>query len=225
MSNQLTKLMQRIDSLSLRERGLLLGTLAFVIYSAWNALFMGPLTVHHKLVQGQIKQLRSATTQLSQQSEDISKRQTQDPDAETHTKLAGLQTEIATLDEHIKARTQGLIDPATMPKMLEDVLKNEHGLKLLSVQSLPASPLLDTEVHDADKPAHPNAGVPGIYRHGMTMVFEGNYLDAMHYLRTLEALPWHLYWDNVTFKVEKYPLAQFSITVHTIGLQEGWIGV
>ena len=225
MSDKLKKLMERIDSLSLRERGLLLGALVFVIYSIWNALLMGPLTAQHKLAQGQIKQLRSATTQLSQQSEDISKRQSRDPDAETHTKLTGLRTEITVLDERIKARTQGLIDPASMARMLEDVLKKEPGLKLLSVQSLPATPLLDTDVHDAGKPAQPNAGVPGIYRHGMTLVFEGNYLDALKYLRTLEALPWQFYWDSVTFKVGKYPQAQFTITVHTIGLREGWIGV
>ena len=225
MSDKLKKLMERIDSMSLRERGLLLASLVFVIYSIWNGLFMGPLTAHHNLVQGQLKQLRSATAQLSQQSEEIGKRQGQDPDAETHTKLAGLRTEIAALDERIKARTQGLIDPASMAKMLEDVLKNEPGLKLLSVQSLPASPLLDTEVHDAGKPTQPNAGVPGIYRHGMILVFEGGYMDALHYLHTLEALPWHFYWDNVAFKVSKYPQAQFTITVHTIGLREGWIGV
>lgn len=225
MSDKLKKMIERVDSMSLRERGLLLGALVFVIYSIWNGLFMGPLTAHHNLVQGQLKQLRSATTQLSQQSEDISKRQTQDPDAETHTKLTGLRTEIAALDERLKERTQGLIDPASMAKMLEDVLKNEPGLKLLSVHSLPASPLLDTEVHDAGKPAQPNAGVPGIYRHGMTLEFEGSYLDALHYLRTLEALPWQFYWDNVAFKVGKYPQAQFTITIHTIGLREGWIGV
>jgi MSHA biogenesis protein MshJ len=225
MSDKLKKLMERIDSMSLRERGLLLGALVFVIYSAWNGLFMGPLTAHHNQVQGQLKQLRSDTALLSQQSEDISKRQSQDPDAETRTKLAGLRTEIAALDERIKARTQGLIDPAAMTSVLEDVLKNEPGLKLLSVQSLPASPLLDPDVHDASKPAQPNAGVPGIYRHGMTLVFEGSYMDALHYLRTLEALPWHLYWDNAAFKVSKYPLAQFTLTVHTIGLREGWIGV
>lgn len=225
MNDKLKKLMERIDSMSLRERGLLLGALVFVIYSIWSGLFMAPLTAHHKLVQSQLKQLRSATAQLSQQSEEISKRQTRDPDAAIKTKLAGLRTEITTLDERIKARTQGLVDPASMARMLEDVLKSEHGLKLLSVQSLPARPLLDDEVPDTGKPARPNAGVPGIYRHGMTLVFEGDYMDALHYLRTLEALPWHMYWDSMTFKISKYPLAQFTITVHTIGLREGWIGV
>ncbi len=225
MIDTLKKLMGRIDSLSLRERGLLLGTLVFVIYSVWSGLFMGPLTAHHNLAQGQLKQLQTATAQLSEQSVTISKRQTQDPDAETNAKLAALRTEIAALDTRIKARTQGLVDPTAMAKMLEDVLKNEPGLQLLSVQSLPARPLLDTEEHAAGKPAQPNAGVPGIYRHGMTLVFAGGYLDALHYLRTLEDLPWHLYWDKVAFKVEKYPQARFSITVHTIGLREGWIGV
>lgn len=221
MNDKLRNLIERIDSMSLRERGLLLGALVFVIYSAWSGLFMAPLTAHHKLAQTQLKQLRSATAQLAQQSVDISQRQTQDPDAAMHIKLAGVQGEIAALDERIKARTQGLIDPTAMAKVLEDVLKNEPGLKLISVQSLPASPLLDTETADAKQ----SAGIPGIYRHGMTLVFEGGYLDALHYLRTLEGLPWHLYWDNVGFKVSKYPAAQFTVTVHTIGLREGWIGV
>jgi len=47
MSDKLKKLMERIDSLSLRERGLLLCALVFVIYSIWNAPLMGPLTAQH----------------------------------------------------------------------------------------------------------------------------------------------------------------------------------
>lgn len=225
MNDKIKMLTTHIDALSLRERGLLLLSVVFVLYSVWNGLFMGPLTAHHNQVQAQIKQLRTATATLAEQSEAISKRQMQDPDIETRTKLAALQTEMNALDQRIKTRTQGLIDPTAMAKMMEEVLKSEHGLKLISVQSLPARPLLDTEVPAAGKTGPANADMPGIYRHGMTIIFEGGYLDALHYLRTLEAMPWHLYWDSLAFQVLKYPNAQFTITVHTIGLREGWIGV
>jgi len=225
MNDKIKMLITRIDALSLRERGLLLLSVVFVLYSVWNGLFMGPLTAHHKQVQAQLKQLRTATATLAEQSATISKRQTQDPDLETRTQLATVQTELNALDQRIKARTQGLIDPTAMTKMMEDVLKSEHGLKLISVQSLPAKPLLDTEVHEAGKSDPASSNMPGIYRHGMTLIFEGGYLDALHYLRTLEALPWHLYWDSIAFQVQKFPSAQFTITVHTIGLREGWIGV
>jgi len=55
-------------------------------------------------------------------------------------------------------------------------------------------------------------GIPGIYQHGLNLVFEGGYLNALHYLQTLESLPWGLFWDSVEFKVEKYPMARFTIT-------------
>ncbi|MHB8471498.1 MAG: type II secretion system protein GspM [Gammaproteobacteria bacterium] len=226
MKDRIEKIRERIDALSLRERGLLLLSVVFVLYSVWNGVLMGPLTIRHQQLQTQLKQLRTTLATLSEQTGELSAHQRNDPDAAVRTKLTALQNEMAVLDQRIAARTQGLIDPVNMAKMLQDVLKSEPGLGMVSVANLPARPLLDTEAPTATKPdAAVTAGVPGIYRHGMTVTFDGNYLDALHYLRRLEALPWHFYWDSVQFEVVKYPQARFTIVVHTIGLREGWIGV
>ncbi len=225
MKERIEKIRERIDALSLRERGLLLLSVVFVLYSVWNGLLMGPLTTRHQQLQTQLKQLRTTLATLAEQTGEISAHQSRDPDAAVHAKLTALQNEIAVLDQRITARTQGLIDPINMAKMLQDVLKNEPGLRLVSVANLPARPLLDSDAPAASKPATPLPGVPGIYRHGMTVTFDGSYLDALHYLRRLENLPWHFYWDSVEFQVLKYPQARFTVVVHTIGLREGWIGV
>lgn len=226
MKERIEKIRERVDALSLRERGLLLLSVVFVLYSVWNALLMGPLTSRHLQLQTQLKQVRTTLATLSVQTGEISAHQSIDPDAAVRVRLTALQNEIAVLDQRIAARTQGLIDPVNMAKMLQDVLKNEPGLSLVSVANLPARPLLDTEAPTTAKPgAAVTAGVPGIYRHGMSVTFDGNYLDALHYLRRLEGLPWHFYWDSVQFEVLKYPQARFTIVVHTIGLREGWIGV
>lgn len=226
MKDRIEKIRERIDALSLRERGLLLLSVVFVLYSIWNGLMMGPLTTRHQQLQTQLKQLRTTLVTLSEQTGEISAHQSSDPDAAVRTKLAALQREITVLDQRIAARTRGLIDPVNMAKMLQDVLKSEPGLSLVSVANLPARPLLDTETPTAGKPETAvTAGLPGIYRHGMSVTFDGDYLDALHYLRRLEALPWHFYWDSVQFEVLKYPQARFTVVVHTIGLGEGWIGV
>lgn len=226
MKERIEQIRERVDALSLRERGLVLLSVVFVLYSLWNSLLMGPLTSRHQQLQTQLKQVRAALATLAEQTGAISSRQSADPDAAVRAKLTVLQNEIGVLDQRIAARTQGLIDPVNMAKMLQDVLKNEPGLSLVSVANLPARPLLDTAAPTATKTEVPaTAGLPGIYRHGMTVTFDGNYLDALHYLRRLEALPWRFYWDSVHFEVLKYPQARFTIVVHTIGLREGWIGV
>ena len=219
------KIAERIDALSLRERGLLLFAVLFVLYFLWSGLLMGPLEKRHKQLGTELKQLRSANATLATQVEQIGQRQQADPDAENRARLAQLNAELGALDQRIKTRTRDLIDPAAMAKVLEDVLSGEHGLKLIAVHSLPASPLLESEMHGAITPPAGRAQVPGIYRHGMVLEFEGGYLDALHYLRALEALRWHLFWDSVEFKVLKYPLAHYTVTVHTLSLREGWIGV
>jgi MSHA biogenesis protein MshJ len=47
----------------------------------------------------------------------------------------------------------------------------------------------------------------------------------MSYLEKIESMPWDLYWENVQLDVEKYPQARIVITVFTLSLKKGWVGV
>ena len=69
--------------------------------------------------------------------------------------------------------------------------------------------------------------VPGVelYRHGMTVTFEGGYLAALRYLSALENASWKLFWDAVEVEVQEYPVTRVSITVFSLSTDEAWIGV
>ena len=134
-----------------------------------------------------------------------------------------------------------------MASVLESILQQHGQLKLVSVKSLPAQPLIRPDAEQPEpeklavgdsviatvetvdslaqaKPEPENSNVE-VYRHGLQMEFEGNYLAALNYLKALEALQWEFYWDAVQLEVTKYPRSKIIITVHTLSLRDSWIGV
>ena len=66
--------------------------------------------------------------------------------------------------------------------------------------------------------------VAGYYIHPVKLVLSGNYFDIEAYLSRLEALPVKYYWRNFHYEVKKYPIAELSIEVYTLGSSKGFIG-
>ncbi len=222
MNEKIKQLLARIDALALRERALLLIAVLFVMGTLWNLLLMKPLTAEQDQLTGQAQGLRQQVAKLEQQSKAVMANHAGDPNREDRARLAVLKTEIAGVDKRLAQLTLGLIQPTQMVKVLEELLTRETDLKLIRMKNLGASALMPASA--ATKP-ETEAAEAGLYKHGLVIEFEGSYLSALRYLQTLEALPWKLFWDSVELKMGKYPVNHVTITVHTLSLKEGWIGV
>ncbi|NOZ53973.1 MAG: hypothetical protein GXP08_12740 [Gammaproteobacteria bacterium] len=68
-------------------------------------------------------------------------------------------------------------------------------------------------------------GSAGIFRHGIEIEFYGDFKSTLSYLQAVEALPWRFYWDEVNYSVEEYPRALVKVTLYTLSLDRGWLGV
>ena len=44
----------------------------------------------------------------------------------------------------------------------------------------------------------------------------GGYFAIMSYLRKIEDLPWQIYWDEMSYQVDKYPIAKLELTFHAM---------
>lgn len=224
MKERFAQWLARIDALSLRERGLLLLVLVFVIYLAWDNLLIGSLDSERKRLTAQIRELQAQTAKIEAQVQATLHAHSLDPDRENREALKQLKSELLALDTQLKDTMLGLIDPRQMSKVLEGVLRRDTHLRLIRIESLAPRPLIGEETKgpgEQDKDSH----LAGVYRHGLAIEFEGTYLDTLRYLKTLEGLPWQFYWDNVELRVGDYPHAHVVITVYTLSLKEGWIGV
>lgn len=232
---RLRALAGRVDALSLRERTLLLAAVLVVFYVLWANLLMTPLGRQEKGQQHQVAQLHSRIALLDQQARAVIARSTVDPDRANRERLAALHGEIGVLNGHLRRYTSNLISPTVMVHVLERMLRREPGLRLIAVHSLPATPLLAKAAGQSGKGAVKGAGKgghdakaaarAGIYKRGLTLEFDGTFPATLRYLKALEALPWQLFWDRMDYRVRHYPHARVTITVHTLSLNAGWIGV
>ncbi len=234
MKQWLLKWVTRFDALSLRERGMIGLTVFVLIVVAWQSLLLSPLTAHSRQLTGQLAAQQQLLEALDKQLQALVARQGQDPNKALRARQAHLSAQIAALDRQLHEKMQGLIAPAQMARVLEQVLTRETDLQLVRVRSLPAQPLLAGPsagaAQGSARPVQRDSGKEGadhagVYRHGLVIEFRGSYLSTLAYLRALQALPWAFYWDSVQLDVEHYPQARVVITVHTLSLEKGWIGV
>lgn len=215
MKQRLAAVAMRIDALSLRERAMVFLSMVAVLVFVWQMVLMDPLEARQARLLAEIDSIQKDVRTIDEQMQLLITTRTTDPDAENRRRLAELEAGIRAADEHIGGAVQGLIAPSEMARVLEDVLVRQTGLRLVSVDSLPAEALLAAE---------PGSG-SGVYRHGLRLVLEGTFQGAIDYLQALEGLERALYWDAVSLETLDYPRARITVEVHTLGLTEAWIGV
>ncbi|MHB1140551.1 MAG: hypothetical protein ACYC1T_02170 [Sulfuricaulis sp.] len=217
LKKQFQDLANRIDAMALRERALIFISLLVVLYFlAVNVLF-GPLNAEKDRLQQQVNQKRQETQALEMQVQALVG-SGEHPDAAGRKKLEALQETLKTMDAELARATSGLVTPREMARLVEQMLLKNRGLQVLKVESIPATPLLNVVQSAA-------GSGPMVYRHGMNIEIKGGYLDILRYLKSLEALPWKVFWGKVTLKTEKHPDSHVSLLIYTLSTHEAWIGL
>jgi MSHA biogenesis protein MshJ len=215
-------LTQWLDTRSPRERVMLFAAVLAVVLFCSYALYFSPRMSRRTGIEAQISELNATVTTLQGQAEAIRARSKVDPDREQRARQAQLRTELERLDGRLKDLTVDLISPRDMAGVLHSLLVRQEGMKLVRLENLPAEDLFPAAENktgaDGKKQVH-------LYRHPMRIVFSGTYLQVLEYLRSLEKLPRKLFWDDLDIVVVDHPQAAISLTVHTLSLRKGWIGV
>ena len=220
--NAWQKLNAAFAARTLRERAVLALLAAVVLALLWAELLWDGQQARAARLATERDALQTQIAALASQARAVETAARTDPDAALKRQRQQLEAHMAELDRRLKAQMGDLIDPARMARVLEAILTRHTDLRLRRLENLPTRPLLANETADGQAGEAASAGV---YRHGLEMEFSGSYLSLLAYLKELDALPWNFYWDALELKVERYPRAVIVIRVHTLSLDEGWIGV
>ena len=222
--------LEKIDNLSVRERGILLGGGLVLILMLWFSVLHEPLAKEKQQLRTQIDKKQTEIETLGLQFQILNESKQKDPNLENRQRKDQLITELEQTRNEILESTQNLIAPKMMPEILRSMLAKTEGLKLVKLNGLGKTPIIDKEkdpddagskTDDSDKDDEYDSA----YKHGMKIVFEGNFLTTLDYIKKLESLEWKFFWDSIEFKVETYPRSTSSITLYTLSLDENWIGI
>lgn len=208
-------LSDKFEQTSSREKWLisLCGTVALLL--GVSTLVVEPTYLEKERLTQQIN-----TTQLNNQRLEadillMTAKLNKDPDQEINQKYKNLVTESQLLSQQLADIVENLISPSEMAKLLESVLAGSNKLRLVSLESKKAEPIV---------PSSDDSQYSGYYIHPVRLELVGRYFDIANYLEALEALPVKYYWRNFHYQVEKYPNARLVLEVYTLGSREEFIG-
>lgn len=212
---------ERIDALSLRERTLLFLTAAVILVVLVNTMLLDPLLAEQKQLSARMLQNQGQISAAQVQIQILATTSRVDPNQAQHAKLARLTERLRELDQTLLDNEKGLVAPERMVGLLQDILSRNQGLSLISLKSLPVKNLVDTNKTEPQK----SSPQQFIYKHGVEIIVQGEYLDLLNYLASLEKLPWQMYWSDANLKVEQYPKSTLSLTLYTLSLDKKWLSV
>lgn len=205
--------LQRIDKLSRRERLLVMVTMLTVIAGGWQGLVMAPLEHRADASRIELESLRKRTDKANQSLQEQIL-QLAGQGSEERVQAALVRERIEQINEELGNYAAELIDPSEMALVLEEILREQTRLSLISIRN--TSPeLLASDVEGAGT---------SFYRHGLEIELEGSYADCLQYLAEIERLPWRLYWQLLDIEIVNYPLNRVRLEVSTLSLNEEWIG-
>lgn len=224
----------RIDAMSLRERAMLfaaaVGVMIFLLYT----VVLEPLYARQKTLLAQIKQQQNQMIGIDGEITSRIAGAAVDPDLAVRTQLGALQRQVQEQGAALRAVQRGLVPPERMVPLLEQLLRANAKLRLLSLRTLPVSGLSEGMAPPtraeaqiaADGKAAPAATVKPrelLYRHGVEMELQGSYLDMVNYMAALEALPVQLFWGKASLNAQEYPNLKLTLTLHTLSLDQKWM--
>ena len=223
----MNSLLARFDALTRRERILVAVAVSALVIFASN---LGNTQLERRQLRLAAEQqeianerlLVDASIQVFQQASG------KDPDRDRREVISRLTDKEAALEQEIQSLSANLVSREQLPRLMQDVLQEIDGVKLLGVDTLPAVPLQTSGQGDSAATPDSADAAPGesvtLYRHAVQIRFSCSYAGLRRYVAALEALPWRLYWEALEYVVADYPTGQAALEVVTLSTATGLFG-
>lgn len=237
----------KINALSLRERVILFALCILGLVLVADTYWIEPQFLKHKALAEKLMrermQIANLQTEIVQRAAGVAV----DPDADLKKRLANSKQQLEEFNQGLSKLKKNLVPPEKMANLLEQILKRNHQLQLVSLKTLPAVDLLDqTKGSGTDANAANHNGLvgnavnkaaekvanliegneqAGIFQHEVEIVLEGNYLDMLSTMQELESLPEQVYWRSAKLTVLDYPKASLNMHVFTLSLDKKWLNL
>ena len=218
-NQQYKQLSIKFIKVSLREQVLILFCgMAIVVLIMYTSL-LEPLLESSKKLKLNGNSAEREITSLTGQVVKLTDKLNIKPNDPVLERISVLQRQIENIDIQLGAQIGSLIPADKMAGMLESILTGSKRLKLVELRSIPPIPLMlkQTEADVEQK--------VGLYRHGVTLIFEGSYFDIQQHLEKLESLPWQFYWKKFDYLVGDYPTASVELEIYTLSTNKAFIGI
>ncbi len=223
MNQALQKFVDGIDAMALRQRAMFFGAVALVLMTLLQVFLLNPLLARRNQLSQQIAQQQDEVKAIQGKIQSLVKPDQPDPDERNRERLAGLRAQMAQYDRQFEQQQKQLVTPASMAAMLQNMIRRNPNLELMSLRNLPGGSA--AEGVDAQAGKTGKGGGREIYRHTVELNVRGSYFDLLDYVAALERMPQHLFWVGLELDAAGYPQSVLKLTVYTLSPDKSWLTV
>ncbi len=204
----------KFKALNQREKILLAICGLVVITLTMSAWFIEPLVKSNQELERQVTLTSQSLQRLEADILIATAKLNKDPNESLNKEYKQLLTESQRLSEQLALIMESFISPSEMAQLLEKVLAETQGLKLVLLESLQPKPIMGAD----------NQNQTGYFVHPVRIELTGGYFSILTYLNTLESMSANYYWNSFNYAVDSYPNARVTIEVYTLGTRQEFIG-
>lgn len=209
---------EKYKTLQERERNIMLVGSALLIIILFYVALIEPMWLSMEKVNKNLTTIETFNFQLKTKIQEAKNQERENPNKPLQDRYQQLTKQAESLDKQISLLTQALVPPQEMLSLLGNLVKAEKKARLISLNNLPLQTV--TLSNNAEDKA---AGE--IYRHGLELRIYGSYGDAVSYLSRIEALPWKVFIEDLSYSTEQYPNGILILKVYTLSTSQEIIGV
>lgn len=204
---------RKFNEFSMRERALVSAGVLGITWALWFFLVDQHLSDSRAHADRAVQMVKSELRISQETRDELSIAAAQDPNIPVKRKLAALRAELLTMESRLQNSLSQFIPPRAMTLVLRDLMAEHGKLQLTLLNRLPARELLPDELS------------ANLYLHPMQLELEGEYLDVLEYVSSLENGDWQFNWQSFEFKTKGYPKGVATIEIETLSKDKHWLGI
>lgn len=223
-------LIDAYEKVSARERKIILVTVLCLLSLIVYVLAIEPLIVEYKSLAVKSNSLQDKNRLIETQLKLTLERKYQDPNIQLGKDIERLENKSLALDEDIGRLTKALVAPKQMVQLLENVLKSDKKMKLISFVNLPkedvelVSDMTPSKINtEAKLNSSTSEGL--IYKHAFEIEMKSTYDSMVSYLKRIDKLPWKIFWQDLRYEAGTYPYGVLKIKIYTLSTSKEVLGV
>lgn len=216
MKLKLNELRDRYEARPRSEKGIMLAVSLMVIFWLYVVGVSDPLAASITALDQQILTAQVEVAALKARQQEARRASENDPNLFVRERLEELVVAEATARQQLEEINGSVISATTMNRLLSEVLGTHDGLRLVRLENRPAERLVGNDLSETAQL---------MYRHGLVLEFEGDYLSLLKYLVYLEGLSENFFWESLSITPGDWPKSAIRMELSALSPEESFVGI
>ncbi len=217
---------KKFDALLMREKILTCLAIFVAIYAGWHTVLYDYVLATDAEISKKSEDIRQKINLLEGKMDSVSQVLERDPTSLLSEQANNLKKENETLSKTMIEQTKKMVSPKDMTKILSNIIQkastiNIAGLTIGTIESMGTKALFEPKTIEENGQKKSFQ----VFQHSIKVEMVGGYFETLKFLKSMESICPDVVWDELSYEVKQYPYADVVVILHTLSLEEGWIGV